>query len=219
MLSGHPWNLLFLLTIDRQNPCQAQAPAEHPGPNCVGHVCARTHAHTRAHTLYINTHSEWTGQGTDNNSQKGQEGQHRQGTRAGRTGRTRASGVQAVAAPRLCIWLCLSRAPHSLHTAAANPRARTNGTAVCLAPFWKGGRKKGGREMTIGNPALGNLRFSHHLPTVRPAWTPGPPRSSKAQGHPQQVEATSRYPPYKKKSMSPTLGESGFSGSSQERWQ
>lgn len=36
---------------------------------------------------------------------------------------------------------------------------------------------------------------------------------------PKQVEATWRYPPYKRKSMSPTLGASGFSAPSQERWQ
>lgn len=53
----------------------------------------------------------------------------------------------------------------------------------------------------------------------QPARTPGPPRSPKAQGPPKQIEAAWRYPPYKGKSMSPTLGASGFSGLSQERWQ
>lgn len=53
----------------------------------------------------------------------------------------------------------------------------------------------------------------------QPARTPGPPRSPEAQVPPEQVEATWRYPPYKRKSMSPTLGASGFPGPSQEEWQ
>lgn len=43
MLSGHPWNLLLLLTIDRQNPCQAQKPAVHPGPTHTHTHCTLTH--------------------------------------------------------------------------------------------------------------------------------------------------------------------------------
>lgn len=56
----------------------------------------------------------------------------------------------------------------------------------------------------------------------QPARTPGLPRSPKAQvppTHTKQVEATWRYPPYKQKSMSPTLGTSGISGPPPERWQ
>jgi hypothetical protein len=121
------------------------------------------------------------------------------GTRVGVTG---PPGVQAVAPQTLCVWLHLSRAPHSLHTAAPNRRATTNDIEVCLVPFWKRGEK----EMVLGRPEPTTLfqEVSCSLNSLagQPARTPGPPRSPKVQGPPEQVEATGRYPPYKGKCMS-----------------
>lgn len=62
--------------------------------------------------------------------------------------------------------LLLSGTPHSLHTAAPNPKARTNGITVCLVPFWKRGREErrkgdGPRAPRANNFVPGSLLFTH----------------------------------------------------------
>lgn len=103
----------------------------------------------------------------------------------------------------LCIWLLLSRAPHSLHIAAPNRRARTNDTAVCPVPFWK----RGGKERALGHPEPTTLfqEASCSLNSLagQPARTPGPPRFPKVHGPPRASRSYLEVPSIQRKKHVP----------------
>lgn len=209
MLSGHPWNQLLLLTIDRQNPCQAQKPAVHPGSTHTHTHCTLTHTRNGQGRGLTTTVKRAKKVNTDGNQSR------KDWTHQG----FGSSGSGCSEALHLAVPLQASTlTSHSCTESQSQDKWYCCLPSSLLERREEWGRE-GGREMTLGNPALGNLWFSHLLPYRAASLDSWTPRSSKAHRHSQQVEATWRNPPYQKKNMSPTLGESGFSGSSQERWQ